>query len=358
MELPTLYAKASTGKTKQWRGWTEDGTMFIEHGYIDGKKQTTSKTVKGKNIGRANETTPEQQAESELQSKFNKKVDEGYTENIQDTNKTVFLPMLAHPFDKYKHKIVYPCLVQPKLNGVRCLADYDPSYMSRKGKEYNTLGHLDKEVMEVISHIGLGAVLDGEIFNPEWSFQEITRAVKKERDNTNQLQFWVYDIVDPETEFIHRNDQLAEAFKAVKTKNLVLTPTYVCNSEEHAMELHAKFTKEGYEGIIIRNAAGKYKLKHRSHDLLKYKTFLDNEFEITGFYEGTGLEKGAIVFVCKTKQGKEFHCRPKGSRETRRRWFEDGQSIIGKQLTIRYQELSEDGIPVFPVGLAVRDYEG
>ena len=49
--------------------------------------------------------------------------------------------------------------------------------------------------------------------------------------------------------------------------------------------------------------------------------------------------------------------RPKGSVEKRQQMFKDLEKIIGKELTVRYQELSEDGIPIFPVGIVIRDYE-
>jgi DNA ligase-1 len=50
--------------------------------------------------------------------------------------------------------------------------------------------------------------------------------------------------------------------------------------------------------------------------------------------------------------------RPKGTVAQRKQWYNEAVNIIGKkELTVRYQEKSEDLIPIFPVGIAIRDYE-
>lgn len=87
MIFPTLYGRSTTGKIKQWNVSVdnlEDGSASITviHGYSDGKKQQDYKVISsGKNIGKANETTPYEQACSEARSALNKKRDEGYSES-------------------------------------------------------------------------------------------------------------------------------------------------------------------------------------------------------------------------------------------------------------------------------------
>ena len=126
--FPILYEKSTTGKTKHWEisvsGLkTGDATITVKYGADEDKERITEKTItEGKNIGKSNETTPYQQACSEAESTWKKKLDSGYVENKADLNKEVLLPMLAHKFQERKHDIVYPCYCQPKLDGVRCLA--------------------------------------------------------------------------------------------------------------------------------------------------------------------------------------------------------------------------------------------
>ena len=114
---------------------------------------------------------------------------------------------------------------------------------------------------------------------------------------------------------------------------------------------------------MCRNLNGTYLFKNRSNDLLKYKAFEDTEFKIIGAKPGIGTEKGAIVFECTCDAG-VFDVRPRGSIEKRREMFRNKHKYIGKSLTVRYQphtnyadQQADTGIPRFPVGIDVRDYE-
>ena len=75
------------------------------------------------------------------------------------------------------------------------------------------------------------------------------------------------------------------------------------------------------------------------------------------YKEGEGQEAGCVIWVCKTDEGKVFHCRPRGTREDRALQFQHGADFVGKKLTVRYQELTDTKLPRFPVGIAFRDYE-
>jgi DNA ligase-1 len=119
---------------------------------------------------------------------------------------------------------------------------------------------------------------------------------------------------------------------------------------------HNTFVADGYEGIMLRACQGLYK-HSRSADLLKYKEFFDDEYEVVGFKEGEGQEKGCVLWMCKTEKGQTFHCRPRGTRDDRAELFQKGPEYVGKKLTVRYQELTDEGLPRFPVGIAFRDYE-
>lgn len=364
--FPTLYAKASNGKTKQWaiRVEIDDvigiATIIMESGYTDGKIAVNERKItEGKNIGRSNETTVEDQAIADAQSKYNKKLDEAYSPDVTALKDlTVKLPMLALGYEKRKHNIEFPCFVQPKLDGVRCIAeikDMAVTYTSRKEKPFTTLAHLTDDILPMAK--GILAPLDGEIYvHEEMTFQEVTSAIKKLGDNTPKLKYCIYDIMDENLTFAERNELLVSAFDK-DYPTLELVPTYEAANEEEIKKYHEQFVSEGYEGVIIRNKDGKYKIKHRSKDLQKWKYFMDDEYEIIGGKEATGGDAGTVIFRCKTATGGEFDVRPRGSRETRRRWFDELDSIKGCMLTVRYQNLSDDGIPRFPVGISIRDYE-
>lgn len=104
---------------------------------------------------------------------------------------------------------------------------------------------------------------------------------------------------------------------------------------------------------MLRNLAGLYRPKHRSHDLLKYKERNDAEFEIVGFKEGDGRLKGTVVWICRCSTG-TFDVVPDGPLEQRKELLATASSFVGKQLTVLYQGLFETGKPRFPIGKAIR----
>jgi DNA ligase-1 len=359
MKFDKLYAKASNGKIKVWEIEARGNTMVIRNGYEDGKMAEQKKAITGVNAGKANQTSDEEQCIAECKSKWQKKIDEQYstdrTKLVDYADADVILPMLALKYQDRKHDIKFPCYVQPKLNGVRCIYQ-NGKFMSRQGKEFTTLSHLVPELKK----LGLDTP-DGEIYVHGMGFQDIIRLVKKDRGVSNeQLEYWLYDQVNKDP-FSNRLIAIAKAFIGTERLHIKQVKTYEVNSDAEIKTWHDKWVQEGFEGVIIRNMDGLYVPKHRSKDLQKYKEFIDEEFEITGGHEGSGPDAGTVVFEVKTKAGKVFSVRPKGTREQRAAWFQGLKKLKGKSLTVRYQNLSEDGIPIFPVGVTVdavvRDYE-
>ncbi len=139
MNFPTLFGRSTNGKIKQWNISVlqmGDNSCYIEteHGYQGGKKQLDQRLIsEGKNIGRSNETTPYEQACLEAKSAHSRKKDDGYVEDISaipSVSDGMFLPMLAHRYDKHSKKIKFPCWVQPKLDGVRMVAKKEKGSLS------------------------------------------------------------------------------------------------------------------------------------------------------------------------------------------------------------------------------------
>lgn len=366
-QFPLLFSISSTGKIVTVEYSVEqlsDGSCDIvnSHGQVDGKKIVDRRNIRtGKNIGKANETTVQQQALSEAESKWKKKQDENYTTNSNgQPDKVNLLPMLAHKFKERKHNIKYPCIVQPKLNGVRSLAPGTSTgvkFMSRGGKPYDNLGHLVYDVMTTFTDIP-----DGEIYLHGLTLQEINRRVKKYRPGlTEELQYWVYDLALPAVSNQIRVATLNGLSKIYQGTKIVFVPSYVCVQEADIKRYHDQFVSEGFEGVIIRNMDGLYEFDTRSVNLQKYKEFEDDEFEIIGFKSGEGRESGAIIYTCKVKNPveggpTEFDVRPRGSILLRRKWLTEGKEAIGKQYTVRYFELSENNVPSGnPVGVGIRE---
>lgn len=374
--FPQLRGVADTGKIKMWQISVidRDGVGVIQtiHGYIDGKKQTNEKIIsQGKNVGKKNETTPLQQAINEAQSAWTKKKESGYsdglsqnntdnshTEELLNINLESPLPMLAHDFNKRGNSIIFPCFAQRKYDGTRCIGIPGKGLFSRNRKQFPNLNHIISELNRLPSDI----ILDGELYSDTLTFQEIVGIVKRETmkkgDDEKQLKikFYVYDLVN-NMPYQDRYANLQMLFHKYKFNYIQLVKTDVCDNIEHMKELHSQYVAENFEGLMLRNRNGLYKIGNRSADLQKYKEFFDTECEIVDYKEGEGLEKGCVIWICKTPENKIFSCRPRGSREFREELFINGEKYIGKMLTVRYQEKTDDGLLRFPVGISIRDYE-
>jgi ATP-dependent DNA ligase len=154
--FPILFKQGGRGQTQEWvilANDLGDGTAeyIVTHGQVGGAMQTTStKVAVGKNIGKKNETTAFEQACLEAESKWKKQQDKGYCESLTDlSDAKLYLPMLAKSFKDYGHKIKFPCYVQPKLDGIRCIAHKTQAgqiqLLSRKGKRCGVLSQREEE---------------------------------------------------------------------------------------------------------------------------------------------------------------------------------------------------------------------
>jgi len=366
-ETQIVYKKTSTGKIQQWRAWVEKTPtgylLKVESGQTGGKlKETAGQVI---DVGKQKRTAKEQ-AIFEAKSKLKKKRDEAYYDTVEEAQTQVkLLPMLAHPFTKRKHNITYPAIVQRKFDGVRCLAvlnsDKTVTLMSRKGKEFPHLEHIKNDVLAQNKNQSL--VLDGELYSDTLTFQELVGLVKRvtlKPGNDKQMleiSLRVYDCVNT-----RKTDNFQDRYLDIMgithgAKYLSLVENITVDNETQIHEAQRKFVEEGYEGAMVRNLLGTYAIGKRSANLQKVKTFLDGEYLIVGFTQGTGGETGCIIWECHTPAGQPFRVRPRGTQEDRKVLFQNGSDYIGKKLTVRYQELTDDGVPRFPVGITIRDYE-
>ena len=365
-KLETLYHQGKTGAIVQWDIWTEGADICTEYGQIGGKMQTARKTATPKNVGRANATTADEQAILEAKAMHKKRLDGKYSLTIEDAKKEVFLPMLAASFDKRKDKVTYPVDVQPKLDGVRCLAYWDGDsvkLMSRGGKQWECCQHIIDELEIVLPK---GWVLDGELYIHGSTFQEITKLVKKLRPESVNVQFHVYDVPRAGYEQTEIGGstwgnrkislELIDEFENCKSVKVVRTDYAVC--EQTVYKLQSEYLEEGYEGAIVREYDGEYKFGYRSNKLLKVKNFTDSEYPIVGFTTGVGRFDGCIVWICETWNPRgdrlEFKVVPQGTMEERQEEYQNADKNVGKLLKVKYFELTDDGVPRFPVGLGIR----
>lgn len=398
-QLPILYKRAKTGAIQQWRVFTafrEDwGAQIIkEAGQLGGKQTRHIEEINsGVNIGKANETTPIQQAENQAVSDWKAKKDSGYksleelgiiqcdgyvTKDGQDLSLEEMLevqlpqfnsgvggipmPMLAKAVD-WK-KVTYPCYVQPKLDGVRCLLVVEPRrdgdlsirFLSRKGKQYTTLDHIAVDVAKLDPKEPF--ILDGEIYSEDLTFQQITAAVKKQRPESLKLKFRCYDIVDDRDQ-VDRALSARSKVEAIGSHYISWVETGIANSKQDVLDCHNQWVQQGYEGAMIRLYDGYYGQGQRSSHLLKVKEFITDEFKLKDFEFGQrGVED--LIAICETSNGVEFKAKMQGTKASKEElsawWCATGRHEE-HVLTVKYFGITDEGSIRFPVGVGVRDYE-
>ena len=377
MNFPTLYKKTSTGAYQKWTTFVKDvGTagpvivIYTQYGQVDGKIQETTELIsEGKNIGKKNETTPLQQAEAEAKSRWEKKKKSGYVESMtaainNEVDKIIeggVVPMLAQKFSEHGHKIKYPCYVQAKLDGIRCIAivkDGVCTLWSRTRKPITSCPHIVQELEAAFESKDI--ILDGELYNHEMKkdFEKIVSLVRQEKPAPGHeiVQYHVYDTVDS-TIFDDRTQKLVDLFGMFEFYSIKFVETYLVNDEDVAMNMFNDLRDQGYEGAMLRNADSKY-VNKRSYDLQKMKEFDDAEFPIVGVEEGRGKLAGHAIFVCRTEGGKEFLAKMRGDTSRLKEIFDNPKLWEGKRLTVQYQGITgKEQVPRFPVGVAIRDYE-
>jgi len=336
-----------------WKILVKGNSYHTIHWLEGGKHKVADPiTVQGKNVGRSNETTAEDQALFEAWSKWLNMQKKDY-KPLESVDPGILRPMLAFKYEKYAHKLIEPFYMSPKVDGVRCVATRGSLY-SREGTEFAFCLNI-KEQLNRLPPL----TLDGELYNHSIPFKDISgcvRSTKNKSEHDDSLEYWIFDIVDDTLSFEKRQGILIQLKDIVRDlPNIRILESHLAGHDD-VRPFHDSCVNDGYEGVILRNRDSTYKYNKRSFDFLKFKMFSDSEFEICGYKEARGNDAGTIVFKCITDNGKTFEVRPKGTIGYRKQLYREGDSLIGKRLTVRYQG-SNDGVPRFPVGIAIRDYE-
>lgn len=373
MKFPTLYKKTSTGAIQEWTIETEGSTIKTHWGQVGGAIQHGSDTIKeGKNVGKANATTPVMQAEFEAVSAWELKKKKGYVDsiNLAEAGKVDavieggIFPMLAHTIEKRGKDLKYPAFVQPKLDGHRCIAickNGKVTLWSRSRKPITGVPHIIKALESIGGFAGENFMLDGELYNHEYhgDFEELTHFIRQQKPTSGHevVQYHIYDL-PIEEDYKDRLLKLKNFFFNIPVGDLnplKFVKTIEVSGKAELMDAYDEFIEEGYEGAIVRNAKGVYKNK-RSSDLLKVKQFEDAEFKIVDVIEGRGKLAGHGIFICATEKGdNNFKAKLAGDLDNLKQYWTNPKLALGRKLTVQFQGYSKYGIPRFPVGLRFRE---
>ena len=276
-------------------------------------------------------------------------------------------PMLAYPVSDKPIDYTKQVFMQPKLDGVRCLIQYDDGKVtaySRTGKVWQNIEHITLNLYKFFDKHP-NVILDGELYNHDYkdNFEQIISMVRKTKptvearaESRDNVQFHCYDIVDEVLTFdmrIHFIKQSLPSSYCIKHVH-----TMQISSHENALAFHEGYKAGGYEGSIVRTN-DTYQCK-RSHNLRKFKDFSDAEAIIEGYVEGKGKRKGTLgKFLMVDADGIRFGCPPgKGyNYKDLTVMLKNVDDYIGKLATFTYFERTKANSYRHPLFKCIRDYE-
>lgn len=353
-----IFKKDSKGKIRVLQYWTEGATLHQAGGLLDGALVYNSKVCTGKNIGKTNETTPEQQAIFEMESTIKKKLQEDYFNTVEEAQTSeVILPMLAKVYKEHKHKIDWTnCYIQPKLDGQRCLIvkkGKNITLLSRDGIDIQEQHKSMNHILEAASKLQGDIILDGELYRENTDFQDIMKAIKKYRKGISEsIKFYCYDTI-LNAPFSERLAEVNRNITQINEMTIQKLFTLRVSDEKDVNFYHEDFIANGFEGTIVRHGTSAYKLNGRSDSLLKYKNFDDNDFLIVDIKPAENRPEWGIV-TCKLKDDITFDATPKMTEKEKAELLKNKSNYIGKTAIITHFGFTDAGVPRFPVFKGIR----
>jgi DNA ligase-1 len=326
--MTSLY-KLTSSSLRCWSITTEGNKVIIEHGEFGGKKQ-----VDVLNLNCANDALLEADRRIAL-----KRTKQGYTTTIPKT--VPDLPMLVSEYapSKLPHEVV----IQPKLDGIRCVATRD-TMMTRRDEPIHSLPH----IKQALQDLPPGIKLDGELYSHGKSFQDHMSIIRRKSLHANfgDICFYVFDVQIPDLSYDRRHLKLCDLVAALRTPFIQAIP--VVYTTLSAVESLGKELFEEYEGVIIRDPDAYYENNGRPSTVQKLKWICSEECQILDIEAPlTGRSEGAAIFVCELN-GVRFKVVPKMSIPLRKSYYDMKDSIIGSWTRVYYEKLSAIGTPLKP----------
>lgn len=356
----TIYKRDTAGKIRTWDYELGGNGQYRTIAGIQGGNLVTSAwtTCKPKNVGKANETTADQQAQLEAIADQEKKLKREYRQTIAELDDVMQGPMLAATF---KGNVKFPVFSQPKLDGIRALITKDGAFTRELQPHFN-VEHILKELAPLFA-AKPDLILDGELYNHDLkdNFNKICQLVRKQTVTLAQkaeierlVQFHVYDMPSARP-FELRAVDLGAIHEFTRFKTVRLVPTHTITSQEHLDFRSSDYTSQGYEGQMVRLPGVGYEFDTRSKSLLKRKEFDTNEFKLLKIEEGEGNWAGyAKKIVFDIGDGRACGGGIKGDQVVAKQLlllWRAGGALTPTHVTVRHFKTTPDGMPRFPVAI-------
>lgn len=344
-----LYKLDSNNKIREWCAWTENCSLIIRYGLLNGAKSFETLTYNSADIA-------EEHKRRRITKQQNRK---GYTTEIPETR--ILMPMLAHRWQDHFSKMPDKVIIQPKLNGYRCLGT-KTSMKTRTNFPLPAFPH----IQYCLSFLPDDIILDGEIYNHNSRFQHImkSKSLISSQDSL-MLEYHVFDCVE-NMPFHARKTLVSEAIVEMRDQyekkpffafqQPLPFPIVPVKSESitlpNVKKINADYTSQGYEGVMIRNPDSTYEVDTRSYNLLKYKERDQDYYKIVDVVPGP-KRKNEGVFICALPNGRTFKCTIKGTQYDKIQYLRKPTIVIGKFALIEYLGFTDDDLPSHAIAIQI-----
>lgn len=258
---------------------------------------------------------------------------------------------------EYKDQNVSGWLASEKLDGVRAYWDGE-NLLSRQGKRLNAPQSFTKNFPKF--------ALDGELYAKELKFEEIQATVMDKLPDEKawgRLKFHVFDVPEASGGLLDRLEVLAKFLKNERNQNLIIIKQIKMRDNAQFLKFTKDIIAKGGEGAVVREPNASYERK-RSKNALKFKKFKDAECEVVSINKGSGKYANlAGSLTCKALGGKDD--KEKADEPKEGTIFKIGSGLsdeqrtnppkIGSIITYKFQNLTSNGKPRFPIFLRVRE---
>lgn len=294
-------------------------------------------------------------------------------------------PLLAETLDNLDN-LFFPCLATPKIDGIRALKIKD-GLVSRTFKPIR-----NKTIRDILSEL-LPAGSDGEIM-VNGTFQDVSSKVMSisgGKDFKDEFMYYWFDYVkdDPNKPYSARMEDMKEYVKdhsyILEHSQARIIPLYpvVLNSPTEVIQYETKMLEENYEGVMIRNPNGRYKMGRstlKEGILLKLKKFKDAEATVVAVQElyhntnekeknelggskRSSKKEGLVAagklgsFEVINDAGERFNIGTGFTNEMREEFWNNRESLLGTTVKYKYFETGSKNAPRFPTFVGFRNPE-
>ena len=268
--------------------------------------------------------------------------------------------MLCYPYEEKRlSKWEPPYIVQPKLDGERCRALWNNltqtwELLSSEENVITSVPHLVESLNS--SSIPRELELDGELYTHGKPFEEIHSIVGRTVSlsvDYEQMEYQLFDIVDLFKVQAERTKILSQL---ELPRGVYRVPFELCHTSDQIMKVFDKFIEANYEGIIVRHWLNIYK-RARSVHVMKFKPKKEDIYLITGAEQMVSIhgELKPMIgsLICQGDDGTPFRVGSGMDDEFRAKNWPDYQHLIGKYLRVKYQHITTNHVPRFPVFVEV-----